>query len=727
MRKILLSLLTITMTLIAYSQNQFQATILDAETKEPLIGAHILFTDLEKGSIADVEGVVNIDDLPNGILSGKLFYLGYEETNFTVTLPQQSPLTISMEHSAEELEEIVVTTTRSSRLIQDIPTRLEAITAEELGEKAFMNSANISILLRESTGIQMQQTSANSANQSIRIQGLDGRYTQLLKDGFPIFGGFSSGLSIMQIPPLDLKQVDIIKGSASTLYGGGAIAGLVNLITKKPEGEPQLELMLTQTQALGTTLNNFYAQQFDKIGVSLYTSGHLQKAYDVNKDDFSDIPKVKSLSINPALYYNFDESTQLRVALTSAFENRLGGDITAIQDEPNSEHIFTEENNSDRIATQISFQKQFSENTNLTVKNSINFFDRTITVPNFIFDGKQTASYTEVSYSTKQKETDLVFGTNVWTDQFSETPNNQNLIRGYSNNTFGLFAQSTFPVSGKATIEAGLRMDYNTNYDWFVLPRINLLMTINKNLTSRIGGGLGYKLPTIFTEETETRSYRNILPITINSTKAETSMGINWDVNYKTILFDNISFSINNLLFYTRLNDPLILTQSNENLYTFENATGKASSRGIETNVKMGYEDLKLFVQYALIDARLDYNGISQQKPLTPKHNAGAVLMYENEKWRIGYEVYYTGKQALSNTSTVPDYWIMGLLAARQVGMFNVFVNFENFTDTRQSNFQDIVIPPHTTPSFSEIWSPTDGFIFTAGVRINLLGEHEHH
>jgi len=727
MRKILLSLLAITLTLIAYSQNQFQATILDAETKEPLIGAHILFTDLEKGSITDVEGVVNMDDLPNGILSGKLFYIGYEETDFTVTLPQRSPLTISMEHSAEELEEIVVTTTRSSRLIQDIPTRLEAITAEELGEKAFMNSANISILLRESTGIQMQQTSANSANQSIRIQGLDGRYTQILKDGFPIFGGFSSGLSIMQIPPLDLKQVDIIKGSASTLYGGGAIAGLVNLITKKPEEEPQLELMLTQTQALGTTLNNFYAQQFDKIGVSLYTSGHLQKAYDVNKDDFSDIPKVKSLSINPALYYNFDESTQLRVALTSAFENRLGGDITAIQDEPNSEHTFTEENNSDRIATQISFQKQFSENTNLTVKNSINFFDRTITVPNFIFDGKQTASYTEVSYSTKQKETDLVFGTNVWTDQFSETPNNQNLIRDYSNNTFGLFAQSTFPVSGKATIEGGVRMDYNTNYDWFVLPRINLLMTINKNLTSRIGGGLGYKLPTIFTEETETRSYRNILPITINSTKAETSMGINWDINYKNILFDKISFSMNNLLFYTRLSDPLILTQSNENLYTFENAIGKASSRGIETNIKLGYEDLKLFLQYALIDARLDYNGINQQKPLTPKHNAGAVLMYEDEKWRIGYEVYYTGAQTLSNTSTVPEYWMMGLLVARQVGMFNVFVNFENFTDTRQSKFQDIVIPPHATPSFSEIWSPTDGFIFTAGVRINLLGEHDHH
>jgi len=110
-----------------------------------------------------------------------------------------------------------------------VPTRVEFIGLEELGEKAIMNSANISLVLRESSGIQIQQTSLSSGNSSVRIQGLDGRYTQLLKDGFPLFGGFSSGLSIMQIPPLDLQQFEIVKGSSSTLYGGGAIAGLVNI------------------------------------------------------------------------------------------------------------------------------------------------------------------------------------------------------------------------------------------------------------------------------------------------------------------------------------------------------------------------------------------------------------------------------------------------------------------------------------------------------------------
>lgn len=727
MKKLWLSLLAMAVLCVGYGQNKFQATILDAETQEPLVAVHVLFEDINRGSITDINGVVTVDDLPNGTFNGKILYIGYEEKEFNITFPQEYNLTIDLKSTSEELETVTVTTTRSSRLIQDIPTRLEAITAEELGEKAFMNSANISILLRESTGIQMQQTSANSANQSIRIQGLDGRYTQLLKDGFPLFGGFSSGLSIMQIPPLDLQQVDIIKGSTSTLYGGGAIAGLINLITKRPEAEPQLELMLTQTQAKGTTLNNFYAQQFGKVGFSLYTSGHLQKVYDVNEDDFSDIPQVRSLSLNPAFYYDFDESSQLRIALNSAFENRLGGDITAIENQPNSEHIFTEENQSTRLNSQVSYRKEFSENAALTIKNSVNYFDRSIAIPDFNFDGKQTASFSEVSYTTQQKGIDIAVGANLWTDHFSETPTNQNPTRNYTHNTIGLFGQSTLPLAEKVAIEGGLRIDYNTDYDWFVLPRVNLLMSFGRKWTSRIGGGLGYKLPTIFTEETETRSYQNILPISINQTKAETSFGANWDVNYKTILFDNISFSINNLLFYTRLNDPLVLTQRNNSLFAFENAVGKASSQGIETNVKLGYEDFKLFLQYALIDARLNYNNINQQKPLTPKHNAGAVLMYENEKWRIGYEAYYTGKQTLSSTAAVPDYWMMGLLVARQVGMFNLFVNFENFTDTRQSNFGDTVIPPHINPSFPEIWSPTDGFIFTAGVRVKIFGEDDHH
>ncbi|WP_026211565.1 TonB-dependent receptor [Lewinella cohaerens] len=725
MKKLLLSFMAMATFSVVYCQNTFKATILDADSNEPLIGVNVLFEEPNKGGVTDLDGTVAIENLPNGNYEVRVSYVSYETIELEVSLPQQEPLTILLESGSEELETVTVTTTRSSRLIQDLPTRLEAITAEELGEKAFMNSTNISMLLRESTGIQMQQTSANSANQSIRIQGLDGRYTQLLKDGFPIFGGFAGGLSIMQIPPLDLKQVEIIKGSASTLYGGGAIAGLVNLISKRPEEEPQLEFMFTQTQALGSTLNGFYAEEYGKAGFSLYAVGNLQQVYDVNDDDFSELPEVKNIAINPTFFYNFDETSSLRIGINSSFENRLGGDVTAIENSPSAEHPFTEENKSTRLASQISYQKAFSEDANLTIRNSVNFFDRSIGIPDFTFDGQQIASFSEVSYSTANEKADWVFGANMWTEEFTETPFNQNPVRDYSNNTFGVFGQNVWSFSEKAALESGLRIDYNTDYDWFVLPRINLLLDLNEHWTTRIGGGMGYKLPTIFSEEAESRTFQSILPIGINDTKAEKSAGINLDVNYKTILFDEVSFSINNLFFYTQLFDPLILTQDANNQFLFVNADGKTDSKGLETNIKFSYDDFKLYLQYAFIDAQLDYDGINRQKPITPKHNAGGILMYESGKWRLGYEVYFTGGQTLFDLSPVEDYWTMGLLVSRQIEKLNVFVNFENFTDTRLSKFQDTVIPPHTNPSFPEIWAPTDGFIFTAGLKWTIFGEIE--
>lgn len=725
MKKLLLSLLATITVSVVFCQNIFKATILDGDSQEPLTGVNVYFETLEKGGVTGLNGKIEIRNLPDGNYEVRVTYIGYQEKEIEVLLPQTGPLNILLESRSEELEAITVTTTRSSRLIQDLPTRLEAIAAEELGEKAFMNSTNISMLLRESTGIQMQQTSANSANQSIRIQGLDGRYTQLLKDGFPIFGGFAGGLSIMQIPPLDLKQVEIIKGSASTLYGGGAIAGLVNLISKRPEEEPQLEFMFTQTQALGSTLNGFYAEEYGKAGFSLYTVGNLQQVYDVNNDDFSELPQVRSIAVNPTFFYDFDESSSLRIGVNSSFENRWGGDVTAIENSPSAEHPFTEENKSTRLASQISYQKAFSEDANLTIRNSINFFDRSIEIPDFTFDGQQIASFSEVSYSTSNEKADWVFGVNMWTEKFTETPFNQNPVRDYSNNTFGVFGQNVWSFTEKAALESGLRVDYNTDYDWFILPRINLLLNLNEHWTTRIGGGMGCKLPTIFSEEAERRTFQSILPIGIDNTKAETSLGANWDVNYKTILFEEVSFSINNLLFYTQLFDPLILTQEGNNQFLFVNAEGTADSKGLETNIKFSYDDFKLYLQYAFIDAQLDYDGIKRQKPITPMHNAGGILMYESGKWRLGYEVYFTGGQTLFDLSPVEDYWTMGLLISRQIEKLNVFVNFENFTDNRLSKFQDTVIPPHANPSFPEIWAPTDGFIFTAGLKWTIFGEIE--
>ena len=130
------------------------------------------------------------------------------------------------------------------------------------------------------------------------------------------------------------------------------------------------------------------------------------------------------------------------------------------------------------------------------------------------------------------------------------------------------------------------------------------------------------------------------------------------------------------------------------------------------------------FINYAFINATLNYLPNNPQKPLTARHNAGSVLMYENEEWRIGYEAYYTGKQTLSTGETTQDFVTMGLLIQKHFEWGSPFINFENFTDRRQSRFSNEVFPTHENPVFAEIYAPTDGFIFSIGVVIKPFGNH---
>ena len=594
-----------------------------------------------------------------------------------------------------------------------------------MGEKAIMNPTNISMVLRESTGIQMQQTSLSSGSTNIRIQGLDGRYTQLLRDGFPLYGGFSSGLSILQIPPLDLQQFEIIKGSSSTLYGGGAIAGLINMVSKTPDEEPALDIMLTQTQALGSTANVFYSKRNEKFGISLYGSGHYQKAYDPEDDGFSNLPKTKSISFNPKFFYYPSDKTTFWLGLNGTYDDRIGGDITKIESGENGIHQYTEENISKRLSSQAVYKTQIDSISSLSIKNSVSFFDRNLTIPDFNFDGKQTNTFTEITYQRETSKADWIFGANLYTSNFDEN-DNATLQRDQTDITYGLFANNIYDLSDSWILETGLRADYNTDFCFFPLPRISLLYKNDNGFSSRIGGCLGYKIPDIFTEEAEFINFENIIGIDKSSLKAERSYGVNLDFNYQTRLFETIGFSINQLFYVTAINNGLLLNSTNNGLFAFENATDEILSKGAETNIKFTYKDFRWFLNYALIDTKLNYLAGNPQKPLTAKHNAGSVLMYESDKWRIGYETFYTGKQFLSNGTETTDFVTMGLLLMRNFKFGSAFVNFENFTDRRQSRFSPLVLPPHENPEFPEIYAPTDGFIFSVGIIIKPFGNEEH-
>lgn len=703
------------------AQNIFKAKIIDGDCGETLPGATALIEGTDKGAMADAEGILTITDIPSGTHVIIFSCTGYETESKKFTFPLANPgetIVISLEEEENELEEVVVTATRGTRTFNDLPTRVEFIGSEELEEKNLMKPGDIRMLLSESTGIQTQQTSAISGNSLIKIQGLDGKYTQMLKDGFPVFSGAAAGLGLLQTPPLDLKQVEIIKGSSSTLYGGGAIAGLVNLVSKTPEEKRDFQVQLNGTTAKGLDANAFFGQRFGKIGTTVFASYNRNWAYDPSDVGFTAIPQFDRFTFNPTLFFYPGEKTTASFGIESMIEDRLGGDMYYIKHGHTEEHPYFERNKSQRYTSRLSVRHNLDSRSSLSVKNSVTLYRRKIEIPSYRFDGDQWSSFSELSYLNTRERTEWIAGANVWTEHFDEKPLSTMPARDFSINTFGLFVQNTTNLSDRFFLETGLRGDYIHDYGFAILPRISALVKLNSKFSTRIGGGFGYKPPSIFSEESERLQYQNVLPIDKDFNKLERSYGANIDFNYRTSFADGrVLFTVNQLFFYTYLRHPLELKRETDGLYRFYNIAGNMHSKGAETNVKVMYADFSLFLGYTYTDARVRENSHSHRKTLTPKHRLNSMLMYEIEdSWRVGYELYYVGKQHLTDGLMGKDYVTMGFMIQKIWDKFSIYANFENFTDRRQTRFDTIYTGSVASPQFRDIYAPLDGFVANAGI-----------
>lgn len=708
-----------------FSQQSLPVSVTSKEGKTP-VPATIKIRQTAKGISADTLGHAKISFPGNGNYTLIISAAGHEEQVTKITIPYaEDTLHIELEPAEEEIEEVIVRSTRTSRTIMNEPTRVETIELEEIDEKNNMRPGNIAMLLHESTGIQVQQTSATSANASIRIQGLDGRYTQLLKDGFGSFGNFSSGLSVLEIPPIDLSQVEIIKGPASPLYGGGAIAGVVNFISKTPKEKPEYNFIINYSSIGQLNIGGFAAQRGRKSGYTLLALYNRQKTYDVDDDDFTEVPKADELTLHPKLFLYPNERTTIQIGNSFTKGDRSGGDIFVVNGERDNDHQYVEHNRTTRNTSTFELDRRIGTSRRLIIKEGFTIFDRTISIPGYSFDGISYNSFTDASYISNGANHAWVAGVNIVYDKFRErsgaTRRDNQLATG------GVYGQHTWDASDNLKIESGLRIDLarysNPIYarsELFFLPRVSLLVRYNSRLTSRIGAGIGYKTPTLFTERTETIQYRNVAQL--SNVKSEKSYGATADINYTTRLADELSFSVNHMFFFTLIHKPLVLDADLAGNNFFINHAKPIYSAGFETNAKFVFRDnFKLFLGYTFTDVKAKYLEGNQFLPLVPKSKLNSALIYEKDGViKIGLEGYFTGRQYLSDGTRTPPFKDLGFMVEKIFRKFSIYINFENFSDTRQSRYKSVVNGSHLDPVFDEIWTHTEGFVFNGGIKIRL-------
>ena len=201
--------------------------------------------DAVAGATVVVEGTSEVTDAagvalvpaPAGVVQVTVAHEGFVPITVPVTLAGGAERVVRVELEPEltiEEEITVVASTRTGRRIEDQPIRVEALNREEIEEKMLMTPGDIVMMLNEMGGMRVQATSPSLGAASVRIQGMRGRYTRFLSDGLPLYGSQPGGLGLLQIPPMDLGQVEVIKGVASALHGAGAMGGVVNLLSRRP-------------------------------------------------------------------------------------------------------------------------------------------------------------------------------------------------------------------------------------------------------------------------------------------------------------------------------------------------------------------------------------------------------------------------------------------------------------------------------------------------------------
>jgi iron complex outermembrane receptor protein/outer membrane receptor for ferrienterochelin and colicins len=704
----------------AFSQGDLNIKVINAATKEPLEAVTISDNKIHLG-ITDKKGIAVLRMRPGNI---RLYFtaIGYNSTDTTIVIPFADTLVIPLALKEKALEEVtIIASTRNNQRIENAPLKVEVLGREEMDEESTIKPAGIASILGDISGVQIQQSSAISGNANVRIQGLEGRYTQILKDGMPLYDGFNGGFGILSIPPLDVKQVELIKGSASTLYGGGAIGGLVNIISRKPVMQQEAVVSLNQSTLNETNFNTYLSKKYKTIGYTFFGGYNFQKAADVNKDGFSDVTGLHGLVLHPKLFLYPDDKTTVTAGYTGTFENRNGGDMEVLAGKADAVHQYFEKNTIRRNSFELTAQRNLSSQRSLEFKSSVSSFYRTIDNNDIDFTGKQLNYFSELSLFIPYKANSLVVGMNATGDLFRKITDNIPL-NNFENNTLGVFVQNTWNIKKNTIVEAGVRNDYQFTYGNFLLPRLAVFHRFNEHWASRAGVGWGYKAPNALAPQTTDYAIQSIQPLS-PGIRAETSIGYNAEVSYKLNWGEENELFMNQAFFLTRLSHPITGNVSSNEDVIFDNESKPLVSKGFDTYIRAVMQGWELYAGYTFTIAERKYLAENQFIPLTPRNRFAFTIARDFEKagFRGGVEGSYTGHQYREDYTQTPGYFFIAAMVEKKLWKhYSIVLNGENLLDYRQSKTEPLYTGTTTHPVFNPLWAPIDGRVINLCVRWKL-------
>jgi outer membrane receptor for ferrienterochelin and colicins len=604
-------------------------------------GSHIPFATVSiKGTTmgvnTDETGHYQLINLPVGTYTIKAQSVGYKPTEREVTVKAGETVEIKFELGEDllGLEEVVITADRSET------KRTESVTiVNTLSPKLFSSSQSVTLIegLSFSPGLRIENNCQNCGFSQVRMNGMEGPYSQILINSRPIFSGLAGVYGLELIPTNMIERIEIVRGGGSALYGSNAIAGVINIILKEAITNSYEAGICTSLTGIGikesggigpdynVNLNTSLISADSKTGISLYGFTRERRLFDANNDSYSEIAPLSNLTVGTRLFRRFGLRSKVAIDFFNIKEERNGGNR---QEYPLHERGIGEMVKHDIKTGAITYEQYFRDYDMLTVFT---------TAQHLMRDSYYGANQSLKSYGRSE---DLTFSAGV---QYKAILGNSSLIAGFENSSGFLKDEKLgYPdydnavivndsiisvphtnntlISDQSSVTTGAFLQYDLKMNKFKLglggrldhyniidnaknneaktgnvfsPRISLMYEVLSSLQARLSYSKGYRAPQIFDEDLhiETSGSRHVIIVNSPDMKQETSHSIMTSLDFNKLI-GTVSTGLLIEGFYTRLDDPFvnkigIPDQDGKVVYTRMNAEDGAVVKGINIELKL--------------------------------------------------------------------------------------------------------------------------------------------
>ena len=615
---VLTALLLNIMTLKANAQSEdrvcIEGHVFDKTTKEAIAYASVALEGTKIGTTTDEEGNFIFRRIAPGRYTIVVSCIGYKKEHHTVEVRKESVAHAHLElvPEATRLDEIVVSANRNETNRKEAPVVVNVLSEKQFEQN---NAQDLVQSLGFQSGVRVEYNCQNCGFPQVRINGLEGPYTQLLIDSKPIMSALSGVYGLEQIPVNMVERIEVVKGGGSALFGANAIAGTVNIITKEPLS-PSLSVG-TDVQAIGGTT---YSQNFNAngailskdrhFGASFYQTFRKRNPYDRDNDGFSEIGMLTNNSFGTKLFYNINSKNKIKIEYHTTNEKRRGGNNFDMQ--PHYADICEA---TEHLINALSLNYDFVSSDGkhrLNVYSSAQNIDRNsyygshqdpnaygITNDLTFLAGAMANHHLDKFLFSKAS---ITYGAEYSTNRLDDQVKAYNIRTQQNVSTIGMYVQSEW-TSRYLNLLIGARMDkHNLLSSPVLVPRLSLLYKYNDSWQVRASYSSGYRAPQAYDEDFHITqvggmSLRTKLADNLN---AEYSNSFSLSSDHYAFLGENWQANLLIEGFYTILNDVFatrIIEQDTINNIIYQeryNASG-ADVAGVSLSAKLAYKDLVTF------------------------------------------------------------------------------------------------------------------------------------